>query len=279
MTRYQPVLDKQFENALKGLRARLGVVEQRTNALGTNSDGSVTASNLFVVNANGQVRIVPEGKLPFTSGLSPSVELDSGQGSSTVPFLLYSHLVADEPSSPFEEGVIRGPQSAADSAGSAAVIIVSGGGTGPNVASGVLEWEQNLGASPVFNNTVLWDQWGLTFTQPASGSLASAGPTVTGSAIQNDQPPSAGSAPKFLHMSGYSGTTNASGELTFNHGCSFTPQGMSVTVTAPGIGANIMVGVESSSLTATQATFWAKVADTGAAYGSSFLTFFAQLWG
>lgn len=277
MTRYRLPLEDQFGALIGDLKKRLSVLEQRTNAIGTNSNGSVTVSNLFVVNASGQVRVVPESALPFVTDISPSIELDSGQGSSTVPFLLYSHLVTDEPSSPFEEGVIRGPQSAADSAGSAAVIYMSGGGTGANVASGVLQWEQNNG--PVANDTVLWDQWGLTLTQPYSGSLASAGATVKGSALQNDQPPGSGELPKFFHPSGYSGTTNASGELTFNHGCTFTPQGMGIWVNASGVGANLMVGIEANRFTSTQATFWVKVADTGALYASSFLTFYALLWG
>lgn len=279
MTRYKPPLEGQFAAEIRNLRTRIATLEARTNPLGTNADGSVTMSNLYVVNGGGQVRIVPEGKLPLTVGVSPSIELDDGQGSSTVPFVLYSHERTDAPSSPFEEGLIRGPQSAADPTGSVALIRLHGAGNAANVAGGLLEWEQNLGASPVSNTTALWDQWGLTLTQPYTGSLAAAGPTVTGSAIQNDQPPSAGELPKFLHMAGYSGTTNASGELTFNHGCQFTPQGMIPIVNASGVGANLMCGVESNRFTSTQATFWVKVADTGAIYASSFLTFYCQLWG
>jgi hypothetical protein len=112
-----------------------------------------------------------------------------------------------------------------------------------------------------------------------SGSLASAGTVVVGSAIQNDQPPGTGSLSKFIHAAGYSGNTNASGELTFNHGCNFTPQGMLVLPNAPGIANNLTIGIESNVFNATTATFSVKFANTNTAYASLFLTFYALLWG
>ncbi len=53
MTRYQPKLEDQFASFLRDLRDRIGAVESRTNAFGTNADGTVNIANLAVVNHGG----------------------------------------------------------------------------------------------------------------------------------------------------------------------------------------------------------------------------------
>lgn len=276
MTQYPAVLDQQFGQALKNIKSRISVLENRTNAIGTNADGSVTVSNLFVVNGTGLASIVPDPTLSYAPTASPALEFSDGLGSSATPFLLYSAEIQTGGGQPYEFGSMHGPSSLADSAASLVEAVLYAGGTGANAAHGALYWENN---HPLSVQSVLWDQWGVTLSQPMSGSLASLGTIVTGSALQNDQPPGTGSLPKFFHPSGYSGNSNAAGEITFNHGCTFTPQGMIVIPNAPGIANNLTIGIESNVFNATTATFSVKFANTNTAYASAFLTFYALLWG
>lgn len=271
MTRYKPTLEQQFAEQVRSLRARIGTLEQRTNPLGTNSDGSVTVSNLTVVGASGGSLTVNPN--PGTLR-SPVIQFYGGvPGITATPGGINSNVNGTIPNQ-FESLFGTGPIGAGDANGSYVFWELNSGGSGTDAAHGELVWLDTNTQAAVAG----WDQWGLTLTQPYTGSLASLGATVTGSAIQNDQPPSGGELAKFIHAAGYSGNSNASGEIAFNHGCSFTPQGMLVQANAAGIANNLTIGIE-TAFTSTTATFSVKFADTNTAYSSRFLTFYALLWG
>lgn len=96
-----------------------------------------------------------------------------------------------------------------------------------------------------------------------------------GSLIQTD---SYSAANSYFHPGSYTVTTNASGHAIFNHGCNFTPTGAVIAGSAPGgTFANLTFGV--CNLTSTQADINWTVANTGAAWANSVITFDALFWG
>lgn len=98
---------------------------------------------------------------------------------------------------------------------------------------------------------------------------------VTGSVVQTDTDSSVNNA---IHGAAYSGMTNATGHIVFNHGCGFTPTGAVVTGNTPGATfANLTYGV--NSLTATQADVNWTVGNTGAAFANTGITFYMLFWG
>lgn len=100
---------------------------------------------------------------------------------------------------------------------------------------------------------------------------------ITGNVIQNDDSTPAATQPKFLHMGSYSGSTNASGHIVFSHGCNFTPTGALIVGSSPGgTFANLTCGV--NSFTSSQCDVNWTVANTGAAFASSTITFYALFW-
>lgn len=265
MTQYPVPREQQFEKTIREMLRRLGTLESRTNSLGTGSGGALTVPSMTVVGANGSVMIAPDPDLPSPGTDSPAVIISDGQGSSALPPQLYSREITSGGGEPFEELVVRGPQSTADSQQSAALIFMDGGGTVANAALGRLSWEQNVGPAITYN--VQWDQWGVTLEQPASGSAASGGALVNGSAVQNDVPPSGGASAKFLRMGSFSGTTDGSGNLAVTGlGLGFTPSGVVVTRnggTAPAaVACKSASGLSSSGFS----TYWD---NAGAAYASS----------
>ncbi len=98
---------------------------------------------------------------------------------------------------------------------------------------------------------------------------------VTGDVLQTD---TSNNDRQLVHAASYNGTTNASGHVIFNHGCTFTPKLAVVTGTAPGgTFANLTHGV--CNLTASQADINWTVANTNAPFASSFITFNAVFFG
>ena len=273
MTRYQPVAEEQFKTSLRRLQDRVGTLESRTNAVGTNADGSVSVSNLYVVGDTGSsLSITPND----TTQQSPAIRFSGNVPDITAsPAVINTNVVGTAPNL-FEVLFLDSPVGAGDTDSSIARVSLISGGTGTDAAHGNLAFK-----SASLNEAVVqWDQWGITARQPASGSFPGGAAVVTGSVLQNDTAAFlGGSAPKFFHAAGYSGTTNSAGELTFSHGCQFTPQGAVVNVNAGGVGFNLMVGVESTGFTSTTAKLWVLNAMTAAPYASSFLTFYALLWG
>jgi hypothetical protein len=97
---------------------------------------------------------------------------------------------------------------------------------------------------------------------------------VAGSLVQSDQV----STNNLVHIAAYSGTTDAGGHAVLNHGASFTPAGGLAFGSAPGTFGNLTGGINSGGFTATQFdTSW-KIANTGAAYAASPITFYAMLF-
>lgn len=227
MTRYPAPLEQQLARTIRDLRDRVTVLEQRTNTLGTGGTGAAAFPSVTVAGPNGTLALAKNPSLPSPGTSSPAVIFSDGQGSSASAPQLYSHEVVAGANQPLEELVLAGPRSSADTQLSAASLLLDGGGTGANAARGALGWAQNVGAAALAN--LVWDQWGLTAQQPASGSAASGGAAVTGSAVQNDVAPSSGSSAKFLRMGAFSGTTDGSGNLAVSGlALGFTPSGVLV---------------------------------------------------
>jgi hypothetical protein len=228
MTQYPAVGDQQFGQLIRDLRARIGVLESRTNAIGTNADGSVTVANLFVVNGTGSISMTPDPNLPTVVNVSPALIISDGLGTSELPPQLYSREVDIGGGFSFEQFVVRGPQSLADTAKSCVLTFMGGAGPGTDAAGGSLSWEQNAGGN-IRTDNVAWDQWGVTLEQPTTGSAAT-NTTIIGSALQNDQWAGSNVAPKFVRMGNFAGTTDASGNLAGTGlGLGFTPTGLVVT--------------------------------------------------
>lgn len=99
---------------------------------------------------------------------------------------------------------------------------------------------------------------------------------IVGNLVQID---SVGNANQVLHPGVYSGTTDASGHLIFNHGCAFTPVGAVFTGRAPAVGIfpNLTIGTD--GFTSTLANFTFTVANTGAAYATQPVMFQAIFFG
>lgn len=117
----------------------------------------------------------------------------------------------------------------------------------------------------------LWSGSDDGSTSPEYTILNQAG--VTGSVMQNDTTKSN----NLFHMGGYTGTTDAAGALSIAHGASFTPRHGCVTGTAPGGSfANLTHGLD--GFTATNINTNWKVANTGAAFANSIITFDAIMW-
>jgi hypothetical protein len=266
VTQYPVPVEQLFEKTMRELLRRVGVLESRTNALGTSgAGGALTVPSLSVVGSNGSVMVAPDPDLPSPGTDSPAVIISDGQGSSALPPQLYSREITSGTGQPFEELVVRGPQSTADSQQSAALIFMDGGGTVANAALGRLSWEQNVG--PAISYNVQWDQWGVTLEQPASGSAAGGGALVSGSALQNDVPPSGGSAPKFARMGVFSGTTDGSGNLAVTGlALGFTPTGVVVTRNGGTGPAGVSCKSASSLSSSGFSTYWD---NAGAAYTSA----------
>lgn len=265
MTRYPAPAEQQFAAAMRELRARVTSLEQRTNALGTSGAGTASFPSVTVAGAAGAATLAQNPSLPSPGTSSPALMFSDGQGSSAAAPQLYSHEVTAGAGQPFEELVLAGPRSSADTQLSAASVVLDGGGTGANAARGALGWAQNVGAAVLAN--LVWDQWGVTAQQPASGSAASGGALVTGSAVQNDVAPSGGSSAKFVRMGAFSGTTDGSGNLAVSGlALGFTPSGVLVLRNG-GTGPAGVVCKSAASLSAGGFTsYWD---NGGAAYASS----------
>jgi len=265
LTRYPAPLEQQFAKTIRDLRDRITVLEQRTNTLGTGSGGAAAFPSVTVAGPNGTLTLAQNPSLPSPGTSSPATIFSDGQGSSASAPQLYSHEVTAGANQPFEEMVLAGPRSSADTQLSAASVLLDGGGTGANAARGSLGWVQNVGAAALANLT--WDQWGLTTQQPASGSAAAGGALVTGSAVQNDVAPASGSSAKFVRMGTFSGTTDGSGNLAVSGlALGFTPTGVVVQRNG-GTGPAGVVCKSASSLSSSGfSTYWD---NGGAAYASS----------
>lgn len=100
------------------------------------------------------------------------------------------------------------------------------------------------------------------------------GSAISGCAVQNDDSSGNGTAPKFLHMGSYSGTTNGVGLMTYNHGASFTPAG---GIIAPTSGAAFTQYDLHSPFSPTTGTFGARNG-TGALVANTAITWFALHW-
>lgn len=255
MTRYPTPLEQQFAATIRDLRGRITVLEQRTNTLGTGSGGAAAFPSVTVAGPNGTLALAQNPSLPSPGTSSPAVILSDGQGSSASAPQLYSHEVSAGANQPFEELVLAGPRSSADAQLSAASVLLDGGGTGANGARGSLGWAQNVGGAALAN--LVWDQWGVTAQQPASGSAASGGALVAGSALQNDVAPSSGSSAKFARMGAFSGTTDGSGNLAVTGlALGFTPSGVVVSRNG-GTGPAGVVCKSASSLSSSGfSTYW-----------------------
>ena len=97
---------------------------------------------------------------------------------------------------------------------------------------------------------------------------------IQGSVVVSDRI----STNNLVRASGYSGTTDAAGHLVFNHNCAFFPvRGTLMGTTVGGTFANLTWGL--NNLTATQADVNFHVANTGAAFANSGITFDMVFWG
>ncbi len=266
MTQYPTPVEQALPKLIRDLRARVTSLEQRTNALGSAAGtGALSLPAVTVTGPNGTLTLAQNPSLPSPGTSSPALILSDGQGSSAYAPQLYSHEVTAGSNQPFEELVAAGPQSSADTQLSAASMVLDGGGTGVNAARGALKWAQNVGAAALA--AVGWDQWGVTLAQPASGSAASGGAQVTGSAVQNDVAPSGGSSAKFVRMGVLSGTTDGSGNLAVTGlALGFTPSGV-VVMRNGGTGPAAVACKSASGLSSSGfSTYWD---NAGVAYASS----------
>lgn len=265
MTQYPAPAEQQFAKTIRELRSRITSLEQRTNALGTGGAGAAAFPSVTVAGPNGQVTLAQNPSLPSPGTSSPALIFSDGQGSSASAPQLYSREVTSGANQPYEEQVLAGPRSSADTQLSAATVLLDGGGSGANAARGALGWAQNVGGASLAN--LVWDQWGVTAQQPASGSAAAGGALVSGSAVQNDVAPSGGASAKFVRMGAFSGTTDGSGNLAVSGlALGFTPSGVVVTRNG-GTGLAGVVCKSASSLSSGGfSTYWD---NAGAAYASS----------
>lgn len=100
---------------------------------------------------------------------------------------------------------------------------------------------------------------------------------VQGKLVQTDDTSVPGTS-QLMHVGTYSGNTNGTGHIIFNHGCNFTPsQAFVIGTTSGGTFANLTWGL--NNLTSTQADINWTIANTGAAYATSPITFDALFIG
>jgi hypothetical protein len=99
---------------------------------------------------------------------------------------------------------------------------------------------------------------------------------IQGRLIQTDV---AANINRFRHADTYSGTTDNTGHLVFNHGCNFTPAGAIVTGMAPSVGTfpNLTIGTD--GFTSTLANFTFIIANTNVFYTNASVMFSAEFFG
>lgn len=97
-----------------------------------------------------------------------------------------------------------------------------------------------------------------------------------GALIQTD---SFSATNNYFHLGSYSGTTDASGHLIFNHGCNFTPTGAIITGRAPAVGTfpNLTFGTDGFTSSLANVSFI--IANTNAVYASAPVMFNAIFFG
>jgi hypothetical protein len=210
-----------------------------------------------------------------STGLTPVYFFDTGSGNSTTGLISFNqgtiYSISLGPSSR-DQLVFSGPTTTNDPGKSSMNFSVSGG-TNTNQDDAFTNLTFGSITAGRSYTPMRWDKTGVSITQPLSGQLAPAtNPTFySGSVVQNDDL-GTGINPRFLHMGSYSGTTDGSGLMTYNHSCFFTPTGYLICSTT-----SAFTQYDLHTPGATTCTFGARNG-TGVLQANTFISWFAIHW-
>lgn len=120
--------------------------------------------------STGSIGIFPQS----TAGLSPTIQINTGGTSSTVPAQLSAFAVTTGANQPYDIGTFYGPESTADAHHSYAAVQLRAGGTATDGAVGTLGWGNNSTTYIPF----IWNQAGIVGIGTVYGATPGTSPAA-----------------------------------------------------------------------------------------------------